>query len=192
MIVSRQDTGRLMPLNEMGVHHGIHRQRGSSRTVEREQDRWPEGTIQAQGHLGASSPPADEGTGPIRGHDFEGDRPLDRFLRRRRADGSSTALDLCVVLLSDEIAETIVEHAYRRALVDVKRIHRRIFVAFLDWDLEERVLELVERKGVLHLAQRDAFVPVALDPFAEPLPQVLHLPGSVVVVLGRLAEPFII
>ena len=48
-----------LALDSMGVHHGIQRQRCSSRAMEQGQDRRPKGAIRAQGHLGASSPPSD-------------------------------------------------------------------------------------------------------------------------------------
>ena len=43
-----------MALNSMGDHHGSHRQCSSSRAVEQGQDRRPEGTLQAEGDLGAA------------------------------------------------------------------------------------------------------------------------------------------
>ena len=48
-----------MALNSMGDHNGNRRQRHSSRAVEQGQDRRAEGTVQAQGHLGAARPPSD-------------------------------------------------------------------------------------------------------------------------------------
>jgi hypothetical protein len=49
----------LMSLGSMRDHHGNVSQHPSPRTLEQGQDRRSEGTVRAQGHLGASSSPSD-------------------------------------------------------------------------------------------------------------------------------------
>ena len=46
-------------LNWTGVHHGRQRNRHPPRALEQGQDRRPEGALQAEGHLGTASSPAD-------------------------------------------------------------------------------------------------------------------------------------
>ena len=48
----------------MGSHHENHRQFRSSRAIEQGKDRWAEGTLQTERHLGVARAPADGGVGP--------------------------------------------------------------------------------------------------------------------------------
>src|SRR5450755_503431 len=78
----------LLALNLMGVHHGIQRQRCSSRAMQQGQDRRPEGAVQAQGHLGTSHPPPDGEQGARTGSLQPGNRQQAARLRPSQPQGS--------------------------------------------------------------------------------------------------------
>jgi hypothetical protein len=97
-------------LNSMGDHHGNRRQRHSSRAMEQGQDRRTEGSVQAQGHLGSSSPTSD-------GRTEYGSSPSSTWVRTVKLRGCDlVALKVRDICHGDQVAwrAVVMQHKTQR------------------------------------------------------------------------------